>query len=271
MTFPFNVLSLRPSIRCKTSLVAMACSLMVAMTPISANATILPNACGVPVHHALVEVGRRTPPQVFNPEQRNGRIEFNFLATATDPLTAMCFRTAEESSLFRVPLPEGLTRCHFADGALSCTSEKAGSATAPTEQRSITSLPPPVAQAFLAWSEECGTTGEAVFSDDYLTMLDIDGDGDKDFILNGDGATCVVNGKVIARGGGNGGTSLKIFTWEGNGATISLDLFTQSAEVRSHKGFSSVTTPDGSYRIANDKKVKFKAPKGGKLIYTLGR
>ncbi|WP_153064587.1 hypothetical protein [Agrobacterium sp. LAD9] len=239
--------------------------------PVSAHATVIANACGVPVHHALIEVGHHKPPQVFTPEEKNGRIEFNFLATATDPLTVMCFRTADEASLFRVPLPDGLTRCHFADAALSCRTDKAGIAPALPEQRSIASLPPPVAQAFLAWSEECGTTSQAVFSDDYLTIVDIDQDGDEDYILNGDGATCVTNGKVIARGGGNGGTSLKIFTRQGKAVTATLDLFTQSAKIYAHKGFAAVTTPDTSYRIASGKVSKVRSSKNGTVVYTLIR
>ncbi len=249
----------------------LAFGLNASTMPISAHATVIANACGVPVHHALIEVGHHKPPQVFTPEENNGRIEFNFLATATDPLTAMCFRTADEASLFRVPLPDGLTHCHFVNGALSCTTDKAGTAPAQPEQRSIASLPPPVAQAFLAWSEECGTTSEAVFSDDYLTMVDIDQDGDEDYILNGDGATCVANGKVVARGGGNGGTSLKIFTRQGKAVTAVLDLFTQSVDIRSHKGFGTVATPDGSYRIANGKVSKSNSSKNGTVAYSLIR
>lgn len=271
MTRPGQPPSLSHHLRRHRGRIGVACGLAVSILPISANATTIFNACGVPVHHALVEVGHQSPPQVFTPEQRNERIEFNFLATATDPLTAMCFRTVEESSLFRVPLPDGLTRCHFAEGALSCSGDTVSAAPVPTEQRSIAGLPPLVAQAFLAWNEECGTTSEAVFSEDYLTVVDIDHDGDEDYILNGDGATCIANDKVVARGGGNGGTSLKIFTRQGKHVTAALDLFTQSAEIRAHKGFTTVTTPDDSYRIVNGKASKAKPSSGGEVVYTLGR
>ncbi|QDG94594.1 hypothetical protein NIBR502774_18920 (plasmid) [Rhizobium sp. NIBRBAC000502774] len=50
-------------------------------------------------------------------------------------------------------------------------------------------IPPVVVQEFPAWASECTTTSEAFFSNDYLAVLD--NDGDKYYVLNGDGATCV--------------------------------------------------------------------------------
>ncbi|WP_143241427.1 hypothetical protein [Agrobacterium tumefaciens] len=133
-------------------------------------------------------------------------------------------------------------------------------------------MPPAVAKAFLAWQEQCGPSGEAEFTEDYLTVLDIDGDGDPDYILNGDGATCVENGRVVARGGGNGGTSLMIFTRQGQAVSEALDVFTQGAEIRAHKGFASVTTVEGTtLRIAGDKATKSRSITGGRVVYTLGR
>lgn len=222
----------------------------------------------MPVHHALVEIGSHKPPQIFTPELNNGRMEFNYLAEATEPLTAMCFRTSDEGSLFRVPLPQGQTRCVFAEGVLSCVAATQRS----PEPASSGGMPPAVAQAFLAWNEQCAPDGTAEFSDEYLTVRDIDGDGHDDYILNGDGATCVENGKVVARGGGNGGTSLQIFTRNGTAVSKALDVFTQGAEVRAHKGFATVKTVEGTtYRIANGRATKAKPSRGGVVVYTLGR
>ena len=228
----------------------------------------LPNACGVPVHHALVEIGSHKPPQIFTPELNNGRMEFNYLREASEPLTAMCFRTAEESSLFRVPLPPGLERCAFTAGALACLPSPDVDTTASKPSQG---LPPAVAKEMDAWRKECGPSGRAEFSDDYLSRSDIDRDGAADFILNGDGATCVENGRVVARGGGNGGTSLKIFMGKVRAADPALDIFTQHAEITAHKGFAIIRTPEGTYRIAGSKAVKSKAVAGGELVYTLGR
>lgn len=236
--------------------------------PTDAAQPMLPNACGVPVHHALVEIGSHKPPEIFTPELNNGRIEFNYLGEASEPLTAMCFRTVEETSLFRVPLPPGLARCVFTGGALACSSAPAGD-TVPLELSQ--GLPPAVAKEMDAWRQECGPSGRAEFSADYLSRGDIDRDGAADFILNGDGATCVENGRVVARGGGNGGTSLKIFIGKGRAADPALDIFTQSAEITAHKGFAIIKTPEGTYRLAGGKAAKSKPVAGGELVYTLGR
>ncbi len=140
------------------------------------------------------------------------------------------------------------------------------------EAAALGGMPPAVAQAFLAWNEQCAPDGTAEFSSDYLTAVDIDGNGDEDYVLNGDGATCVENGKVVARGGGNGGTSLQIFTRQGNTVRKALDVFTQGAEIRSHKGFATVKTLEGTiFRIANGKVTKAKPSNGGAIVYTLGR
>ena len=130
-------------------------------------------------------------------------------------------------------------------------------------------IPPIVMQEFHAWAAECETTSEAFFSDDYLTVVDID--GEKYYVLNGDGATCVANGRVVLRGGGNGGTSLKIFARQNRNVIVSLDLFVQSAELKAYHGFAIVITPDATYRIANGKAFKIKPTTGGTTVYTLGR
>lgn len=132
-------------------------------------------------------------------------------------------------------------------------------------------LPPPVAREFQEWKRQCAPDGQAEFSSDYLTIVDIDGDGHDDYILNGDGVTCVANGQITARGGGNGGTSLKVFTRKGNTVVKVLDVFTQGADIRAHKGFAVVNTLEGSYRIANGKASIVKRSNSGSVVYTLGR
>ncbi len=132
-------------------------------------------------------------------------------------------------------------------------------------------LPPAVAREFQEWKRQCAPDGEAEFSNDYLTIVDIDGDGHDDYILNGDGVTCIANGQITARGGGNGGTSLKIFTHKGKTVVKALDVFTQGADIRAHKGFAVVNTLEGSYRIANGKASVVKPSNGGNTVYTLGR
>ncbi|MDR6100570.1 hypothetical protein QE369_000748 [Agrobacterium larrymoorei] len=247
---------------------ALFCALLCPGALLAAQPVTIANACGVPVHHALVEIGSHKPPQVFTPELNNGRMEFNYLAEGTEPLTAMCFRTADEGSLFRVLLPQGLRQCVFVAGALTCT----GTAAEALSTASAGGMPPAVAQAFLAWNEQCAPDGTAEFSDEYLTVRDIDGDGHDDYILNGDGATCVENGKVVARGGGNGGTNLQIFTHRGKAVSKALDVFTQGAEVRAHKGFATVKTVEGTtFRIAKGKAANAKPSKGGVVVYTLRR
>ncbi|KXG87590.1 hypothetical protein [Agrobacterium bohemicum] len=252
-------------------ILTLLCGSLLTAPAAAAQSVAIANACGIPVHHAFIEVGKHEPPQVFTPDKNDGRWEFNFLATATEPLTAMCFRTTDKATLFRVPLPEGLTRCHFEDKALACSSESVRVAPVPTEQRSMEGMPSAVAQAFLAWRKACGDTAEAVFSDDYLTVVDIDHDGDDDYVLNGDEATCVADGKVVSRSGGNGGTSLTIFTQQAKTVTKALAVFTQSADVRAHKGFATVATADGIYRLTNGKAAKIKSRNGGDVVYSLGR
>lgn len=243
-------------------------AILSAVPTFAAQPAMLPNACGVPVHHALVEIGSHKPPQIFTPELINGRMEFNYLSETSEPLTAMCFRTAEEGSLFRVPLPPGLTRCAFAEGALACSPAPTGANAAPEASQG---LPPAVAKEMDAWRKECGPSGRAEFSDDYLSRGDIDRDGAADFILNGDGATCVENGRVVARGGGNGGTSLKIFMGNGRAADPALDIFTQGAEIFAHQGFAIVKTLEGSYRLANGIAKRTKALSNARPVYTLAR
>ncbi|WP_154962985.1 hypothetical protein [Agrobacterium tumefaciens] len=130
-------------------------------------------------------------------------------------------------------------------------------------------IPPVVAQEFHAWADKCETTSEAFFSDDYLTVVDID--SEKYYVFNGDGATCVANDRVVLRGGGNGGTSLKIFARQNGNLIVSLDLFVQSAEMKAYRGFAIVTTPDATYRIANGQAIKIKPTTGGRTVYMLGR
>lgn len=243
-------------------------AILSAVPTFAAQPAMLPNACGVPVHHALVEIGSHKPPHIFTPELNNGRMEFNYLREASEPLTAMCFRTAEESSLFRVPLPPGLERCAFTAGALTCSLAPTGDTTASGPSQG---LPLTVAKEMDAWRKECGPSGRAEFSADYLSRGDIDRDGAADFVLNGDGATCVENGRVVARGGGNGGTSLKIFMGKGRAADPALDIFTQGAEIYAHRGFAIVKAQEGTYRIANGRATKTKPVAGGNLIYTLER
>ncbi|WP_158665266.1 hypothetical protein [Ensifer adhaerens] len=285
-------------------------------TPVSAGTTVA-NACGVPVNSALVEIGSHQPPKIFTPETVNGHWEFNYLSEADEPLTAMCFRTKDESSLFRVPLPTGLSRCQFDTGALSCSAEaKSGtvqgtnldelspeqkarlSAAADEmmmndpysrslleepkarieasdytgERPTLAGLPTVVAEEFIKWDRSCGQDANGNFTEDYLTMTDIDQDGDQDFILNGDGASCVQSGKIVAMGGGNGGTNLIVFTRQAAKFTKTLDVFIQSAEIRSHQGFTTVVTSDGSYKLISGKAIKLAKPlEGGNVAFLFGR
>ncbi|SOC48170.1 hypothetical protein SAMN05892877_14114 [Rhizobium subbaraonis] len=261
--------------------------------PVAAGTTIA-NACGVPVNSALVEIGSHQPPKVFTPETINGHWEFNYLFEADEPLTAMCFRTKEESSLFRVPLPTGLSRCRFEAGALSCSADaKSGavqggdanriiqgaggkrSGAQPTytgERPSLAGLPAAVAREFIAWDQVCGEDAIGSFTEDYLTVTDIDQDGDQDFILNGDGASCVQNGKIVTMAGGNGGTGLKVFTGQEGEVSKALDIFTTGAEIRSHEGFAIVIASQRKYKLADGNATETsKIPKGGDAVYALGR
>lgn len=140
------------------------------------------------------------------------------------------------------------------------------------ERPSLEGLPESVAMEFVKWDTGCGNNANGSFTEDFLTKIDIDGNGSDDFVLNGDGASCVRDGKTVSRGGGNGGTSLKVFTRQGKKITKALSIFTQGAEIRTHKGFAVVTTTEGNYKLANGKASKLKnVPKGGQLVYSLGR
>jgi hypothetical protein len=311
-------------------------------SPSSDDKPSIENACGVLVQNALIEIGEHKPPKVFTPERVNGRLEFNYLSEADEPLRAMCFSGTDDKSLYREPLPEGLRRCEFENRKLSCwgkldlktlsfsknsnestdnlealfrdpdrvpkdpysrraMEERLGvlademAATDPYSQALIDEpkvladpasqdqleyvgerpyvddLPSAVQQEFFDWDSSCQRDQkDAVgkFSPDYLTKVDIDLDGKDDFILNNDGASCSVDGKVVAHGGGNGGTVLRIISHNKK----VLEDFTQGAEVFAYKGYAVVRTGGGIFKITKGKSTKIaKRPKGGKSVYVLSR
>lgn len=228
------------------------------------------NACGIKVANALVELGKHQPPKVFTPEEKNGRWEFNYLNEADEPMSVMCFRTKDESSLFRVPLPDNLSRCVLANGDLSCW----GGAVKAANVVSAPDIPAAVLKSFKEKQEECNdgdVHADAYFGDKFMTVVDIDGDGRDDYILNGDEVVCKwSNGERPNIG--NGGTSFTIYMGSPKGIVKTYENFLQGARVLKFKGYAVLDVAGGPYRVKSGIAKKLRsAPAGGQLIYELSR
>lgn len=402
-----------------------------------ADAPSIDNACGVPVASAIVEIGSHQPPKVFTPENVDGHVEFNYLREGQEPLTAMCFRKHSDDSIFRVPLPAGLSRCAFEDGKLACWStERAAAAVnlsgsgpnldfdkspchsavgqsgpyvsariypvldkdgrlkyfdaqdgsswiktfanltpdkavrlvdlgkadgwaiyqaigangefkgfsarylfgdlgdstclpidetrplldvfdipkvavaaflqgygakVPSDtmemrstlvkllsEKAVTGGPPPaspvykndtdlpdaVFQSLKDFRRQCHEQqppSVAVFSEDYVTIADIDGDGRHDYILNGDGAHCESNGKATTLPG-NGGTTLTIYMDSAAGLAKTYNGFLQGARLLQFKGFAILDADGGPFKLRRGHLSRTnQIPKGGREIYVLAR
>ncbi|MDF3212586.1 MULTISPECIES: hypothetical protein [Mesorhizobium] len=140
-------------------------------------------------------------------------------------------------------------------------------------------LPQPV-YPFLAAMQLCDTNEDASFQDNFLTIEDIDGDGDDDYLFDMKGVRCV--GKDGRDHGitGNHAAGLTILTTTKNGIEKVFDEPVFSAEIRRFKGYAtamisyefSMNDHPRKYLIFKDGKVtKAKKPQnGGKVVYRFG-
>src|SRR5690606_32098101 len=74
-------------------------------------------------------------------------------------------------------------------------------------------LPEPVALALVEWDDYCRSSHNSIaqFQGDYLTKVDVDGDGDEDWVLQGKGLKCIKNGRETSAGHGNLTMQVKVF------------------------------------------------------------
>ncbi|MEP6565551.1 MAG: hypothetical protein ABJB10_10460 [Mesorhizobium sp.] len=143
----------------------------------------------------------------------------------------------------------------------------------------VDSLPEKVAAQILDWDSTCKGDGvESTFNDDFLKRIDIDRDGDDDFILNADGMMCS-NG---ARGGGRDGTTFQVFMTTPSGAILAIDEIVQGAIIKSFKGYAvAAIEREGStdgwivverFKLRNGHVSKIsRMPHGGSIAYELSR
>jgi hypothetical protein len=142
---------------------------------------------------------------------------------------------------------------------------------------SFQGMPEAVANDIKKWISYCKESNwTQQFSSDFITYVDIDGDGDKDWVLNGDEMSCVdERGDHSASGGGSGGASLDLFVTV-RGDVVPLNLFVQSATIHQFTGYAALEIADNKgrnlFRMRDGKLTKLRSlPQGGKVVYNLGR
>lgn len=255
-----------------------------------AQATDAPNLCAAGTKRASIAIGTAESGAFAASREIQGWLTFEALNTIGKDLWVVCY--APDGTKTGRPLPADVKECQTKAGVLRCSNvagaleksvaaKASGDAAARHREREVVNtdgLPDAVVAYAARWANACRQDGHVPqFASDFITPVDVDGDGKQDFILNGDGETCVdsATGGVTASGGGNGGTSFVIVA-NVRGHYRKLEFFVQSAEVLRYRGFA-VAVIDGNngrqvMRIRSGQAERIsRVPSGGELVYTLSR
>lgn len=255
-----------------------------------AQATDAPNLCAAGTKRASIAIGSAESEAFAASREIGGWLTFGALDTLGRDLWAVCF--APDGSKTTNPLPPDIKECQTRAGVLRCsrvagalersvatkTSDEAAARLHEREIIKTKNLPDAVVAYAARWSNSCREDGSIPqFAADFITPVDVDGDGNRDFILNGDGETCVdaKTGAVTAAGGGNGSTSMALFL-NMRGEFKKLEFSVQSAEILRFRGFAVVAVHSDRghqlFLIKGGHASRIQAiPSGGKDVYTLSR
>lgn len=261
----------------------------------------LQDICPAQTKRASVAIGKSESNNYAGSREIGGWLTFLDLQRYDELLWAVCFSQNNERAVYL--LPKGLQECRTKDGRMTCSTEsfaethkvnppKENEETKVSDREDALKLamyeaanldtmglPSIVVQSIADWTEYCVNEEDALqqFTSETITYVDIDGDGDGDFILNGDEMTCVdpKTGNVRAGGGGNGATSLEVFTNKGK-SFVRHYFYVERAEILKYRGYAVVwlVGVDGeeAFRIKDGKVTRVKAvPQGGEQVYFLGR
>ncbi|WP_141402149.1 hypothetical protein [Rhizobium subbaraonis] len=144
-------------------------------------------------------------------------------------------------------------------------------------QQMTEAYPVPLMLALSDFSAACfalDSNYSVTFTDDFVTRIDIDGDGDLDYIATGDGVVCQDSGGVAhLRGSDNSGLRVLILTNASSGPALALDAKVSGGTVQRHNGFAVLDGGSGAvYQIADGKSQPLQtSPEGGEIVYSLGK
>jgi len=122
----------------------------------------------------------------------------------------------------------------------------------------------------------CGNTAdtELEIGDGFMSRNDIDGDGDVDWITDGQQLVCIdkKNGRRQIVGGGNGGTDVWIVVSTPTGPVMAADMFVKRATIKRHSGFATVEYIDDTgskqAQIRGGKMIPInRVPPGGEVVF----
>lgn len=140
-------------------------------------------------------------------------------------------------------------------------------------------LPQPV-YPFIAAMHLCDNDENASFQDSFLTVMDIDGDGDNDYLFDMKGVRCVAKDGTGHGITGNHAAGLTILTPTKKGIVKVFDEPVFSAEIKRFKGYAaatisyefSMTDHPKKFLVFKDGKVAKgkKSPNGGEVVYQFG-
>ncbi len=273
-----------PSIRWMPLTLALLCAGAV-------HAADKPNLCASGTKRASIAIGSGDAGAFAASREVKGWLTFSNLDAIGKDLWAVCF-TANGNRASR-PLPAGVKECQTKAGVLRCSdtagelersvADKNAAATAATinARRSLAldGLPDAVVASVARWEDVCRKENGSIpqFSPDFVKRVDLDGDGREDFVLNGDGKSCVdaKTGAVTAAGGGNGGTSLVLFLNAGD-SFKKLEFSVQTAEIRRFKGYGVAILQSAEGRRvwhlqgAAATRIQ-EIPAGGKTVFNLSQ
>ncbi|SOC89906.1 hypothetical protein SAMN05421890_4894 [Ensifer adhaerens] len=274
----------------RTAWKVAACGMMM-LCAAGAYAVDAPNLCAIGTKRASIAIGSGDAGAFAASREVKGWLTFSNLDTIGKDLWAVCF--APNGERVSRALPAGVKECQTKAGVLRCSgsageleravADKEAISTAATlsARRSVAidGLPDAVVASIARWEDTCRKENGSIpqFTPDFITPVDVDGDGHRDYILNGDGETCVdgTTGAVTSAGGGNGGTSL-ILILNSGGRFQKLEFGVQSAEILRFKGFGVAVLAGAegrqAFRLQAGAATRIKAvPSGGQHVYSLSR
>ncbi|WP_105405467.1 hypothetical protein [Neorhizobium sp. T7_12] len=228
-------------------------------------------------------------------ESDRGHIFENQLFAATSPTSCEAIRSPNQVEVANLPV--GIVDLYVDNLDLAKTAPKEkrqvlkqwadgeapprnGAVSNPTpELPDVPKYPPAIIVGWQEFRDTCLTDqGNTVaFENDFLTSVDIDNDGDLDYITNGDGILCKsANGSVLHSGGGNGAVQIMIFNTTKSGIKLAFHKLVASGFMEKHDNFAVFVNIYGEFteyhKIRDGRSEKLPGVYlGGREIYTVDR
>jgi len=137
-------------------------------------------------------------------------------------------------------------------------------------------FPAKMLESLARWQDTCNARNDGSktdLTDKFIDRIDLDGDGDEDWVANGYGLYCIgPDGKRRQMGGDDDGATIWVMLSERGAFRLAAEVrFARGDTIRQYDGYSVIVSKPGIFRMRGGHITEpvQTIPKGGRIVYQL--